>query len=404
VNLWILNHYAVPPGLPGGTRHFELARQLVLRGHRVTILASSFEHFAARTSNEGQWPIRMEEHDGVTWIWIPTRPYLRNDWRRAAGMVDYLRGCLRQGRRAVGRGELERPDVILGSSVHLLAVLAAYRLSRRLRTRFVMEVRDLWPQTLVDLGGFAPRHPIVLALGLLERFLYRRADRIVTVLPFAGEHIGRFAPAERIVWIPNGVDLTRFPAALFETRNGGSFCVGYVGAFGKANALHVVLAAAEELERRSATVRFLLVGEGPHRERLEGLVRERGILSVRFVGAVPKDEIPGLLASMDACVAVLQDLPLYRFGISLNKLADYLAAGRPVVLAGRPANNIVSESGAGITVAPEDPRALADAIEQLMAMDPATRRQLGERGRAFVAAHRDWRSLAVRYEEVLRGS
>ncbi|UCF09365.1 MAG: glycosyltransferase, partial [Candidatus Bipolaricaulota bacterium] len=144
-----------------------------------------------------------------------------------------------------------------------------------------------------------------------------------------------------------------------------------------------------------------LVGDGPLRRQLECRADALGLRSVRFVGPVPKAEVPTRLAAMDACVVVLRDLPLYRYGVSLNKLADYLAAGVPVILSGKPANDIVAESGGGLSVPPMDPLALADAVERLSAMPDEERRRIGARGRAFVVEHRNWRDLAVRYEGVL---
>ena len=401
--VWILNHYAVPPDLPGGARHHELARQLVQRGHEVVVFASAFHHFGRRAAST-RLRAPIERINGVTWMWIPTRRYRGNDWRRVLGMCQYLLRSLRLGRRRVRVVCQASPDVVVGSSVHLLAVLAAYILARRHGARFVMEVRDLWPQTLVEMGALPRWHPVVGLLRVLEVFLYRRAERVVTVLPHASEYIGRYISAERVVWIPNGVDPLRFdPTPRRSTIAGDTLRVGYLGAHGTANALEDVLDAADVLRRSGASVSFEFIGDGPQKAALVARARSQGITNVAFLDPVPMGEVPAQLARMDVCVAALRDLPLYRHGVALNKLVDYMAAGRPIVFSGAPANDVVSEAGCGVTVPAGDPAALARAIRAVADMTPRQREALGERGRRYVEEHLSWERLATMYEEVLQG-
>lgn len=405
MNIWIFNHYAHLPDLPGGTRHYDLGRELVRRGHRVVILATSFHHYLHRETrlHAGErW--RIEDVDGLRFVWLRTPPYGRNDWRRVRNMVSYGLKAWWLGRRLPKLApEIGKPDVILGSSVHLLAPLAAYYVARYYRASFVMEVRDLWPQTIIDMGELSARHPITKVLQALERFLYHRAEKIITLLPMAHEYITACGvPREKVVWLPNGVDLSRFDGVVSREEDQGGFQVTYFGAHGQANALGVLIQAAKVVQDRGHhEIRFVLAGDGPEKPRLIELAKELGLRNVEFREPVPKVEAPKVLCAADATVFILHDLPLYNYGISVNKLFDYLAASKPLILAGRPANNPVEETHCGLTVPPRNPQTLAETVIKLYQMSPEERKFMGRRGREYVETHHDITKLAGRLENVL---
>jgi glycosyltransferase involved in cell wall biosynthesis len=400
VNIWILNHYALPPDLPGGTRHFDLASELTRRwGHKLTILASAFSHKLhreVRLDCGRTWNI--ESTDGVSFVWIRTFAYQDNDWRRVLNMVSFMARTYLVGRILPEEGEITRPDVIIGSSVHLLAVVAAYLLSLHFKAHFVMEVRDLWPETLVDMGALSERSLLTKCMRRLERFLYEHAERIIVLLPKAGKYMTDLGiQADKIHWIPNGVRLDRDPKHSSQELSDRPFTVMYVGAHGHANALKVLLEAAGVVAFRGySDIHFVFVGDGPVKPELVAYKQARDLISAEFRDSVMKSEVPAVLQGADVLALVLRDLPVYRYGISLNKLFDYLAAGRPIVLAGNPINNVVREAQCGLTVPPDDPGALADAIIQLRNMSSKERQAMGARGRAHVEQHYDIRVLAER--------
>jgi len=406
MNIWIFNHYALPPDLPGGTRHYDFGRELVKRGHRVVIFATSFHHYLhqeTRLQPGERW--KIENVDGVKFVWLRTPPYQRNDWRRVRNMVTFALRAWWLGRRLPELiPEIEKPDVVIGSSVHLLTPLAAYWVARHYRVPFLMEVRDLWPQTIIDMGELSQHHPITKALQALERFLYRRAARIITLLARADKYITACGvPREKIVWIPNGVDLSRFEGLEPYVASENGFRVFYLGAHGKANALDTVIQAARILQDRGyRDIRFILVGDGPEKPRLMALAEEIRLHNVEFRGPVPKSAVPKTLFAADATLFVLHDLSLYNYGISLNKLFDYLAASKPLILVGRPANNPVEEAHCGLAVPPQDPEALAEAVIQLYRMSPEERAEMGKRGREYVEKYHDIRKLAAQLESVLQ--
>lgn len=373
----------------------------------MVIFAASFHHYLHRETHlqpGERW--KIEEVDGVQFVWIRTPQYQRNDWRRVVSMVSYMIRAWRLGRRLPRSvPEIGRPDVVIGSSVHLLAVLAAYWVAKRYKARFIMEVRDLWPQTIIDMGKLSERNPLTKLLRMLERFLYRRAERIITLLPRAGEYItAQGIDKERIIWIPNGVDLSRFERIEVQSSPEDQFRMIYLGAHGQANALDVLLEAAKFVQDKGyGDVRFVLIGDGPEKPKLIELAKELGLKNVEFRDPVPKTEVPKALGKADATVFILNDLPLYHYGISLNKLFDYLAAKKPLILAGNPVKNPVEEARCGLTVPPGDPEALAEAVIKLYQMSQEEREAMGRRGREYVEKYHAISVLADRLIECIQG-
>ena len=398
--IWFIHQYAVSPGAPGGTRHFSTARWLARQGHTVRIVAASF-HYSSQheTRRFESGPSVREEIDGVRFEWVKTRPYRGNSWGRLVNMLSYARRALAT-RPDPGEGP---PDVVLGSSPQPFAALAGLRLARQHGARFVYEVRDLWPQTLVELGRTSRWNPVVLVFGWIERHCLRQADRVVTLLPGSVEYlVAHGAVRERVTWVPNGVDLQM--AGAVRPAVGRRECVFlYAGAIGVANGLDAVLEAAALLATRAPTIRIEIMGQGPERARLETGATERGLVNVRFRDPVPKAAVHGALSEADAFLMILTDSPVFRHGISPNKLFDYMAAGRPVVFAVTPPSDPVAEAGAGVRADPSSPESLAGAMERVAGMSGAEREAMGWRGRRYVEEHHDVEGLAARFGSALSG-
>lgn len=401
LNIWYVNAYDGTPDQQA-TRTFDFGKELVRRGHRVTIFASSFSHYRHREERLQGWELsREEDYEGVTLRWLRTWPYRRNDWRRVLNMIGHA--CVAFW---IGLRLRVAPDVIVGPSVPILAGLAAFLLSRVRQSRFYFEVRDLWPQTLIDLGVLSEHGVLTRLLRWIERLLYAKADRIITVLPYAHEYIaGLGVPRERVIWIPNGVDFSRYRSTrAYDGGHPDRFVVMYVGGHAPYQGIDVILDAAARLQAESVEwVRFVLIGDGPEKPRLVERARALGLCNLEFRDLIPKKAVPQALEEADALIAIIRDLPVLRFGINPNKLFEYMAAGRPVVFGIRAPNNPVKEANAGITVPPEDPAALCDAIRTLHHMPPEARRLLGENGRRYVSERHDIEKLTDRLEDVFRG-
>ena len=406
--LWIVKQYAVSPDQAGGTRQFDFAKELVKRGWKVVIWASSFsylEHREMKLASRETW--KIEEVEGVRFIWLRSFPYQRNDWRRVVNILHFAWVLYRYGRRLLYQNTIPAPSAIVAFSVPLLTPLAAYFLAKHYKAAFLLEIGDLWPQTLIDMGVLSERNPVTALLRTIEKFLCQRSQRIVVSLPNAQEYLKLLSiEPQKTVYIPNGVDLERFHGTSSklptEEFKDNQFTVLYVGAHGPANALDTLLKAAKLLQEwGDLSVYMVLVGDGQEKPRLQKLAQKWRLRNVEFRDSVPRNDVPKLLQEADAAVFTLRDLPLYRYGINLNKLFDYMAAGKPVIFAGHSANNPVEEARCGLTVPPEDPHALAETILKLQSMSLEEREAMGRRGRAYVEAHYDIKLLTGRLERTL---
>lgn len=400
MRIWLVNQYAIPPGQAGPTRHYSFARELILRGHEATVIASSFDHVCRREAHlhDHEW-YRYEVIDEVPFLWLKTPSYRENDLWRVANMVSFA-GWIWS---AFPFRRLPRPEVIVGSVPTIFSTFAASRLAKRLQAAFVVEVRDLWPQVLIDFMNLSPRHPLVRPLRAMESFLYRNSDGIITLLPDSLDYlVDRGASREKTRWLPNGIDLSLVPSpAPPVARN--AFTVMFIGNHGLAYGLDVLLDAAVLLKREKAKlpVRFRLIGDGPEKRRLQARAEREGIDTVSFEEPVPKREIYSILQEADAFLMMLKDAPVFQRGTSPNKIFDYLASARPIVFCGDDTFNYVAKAGAGITVPAGDARRLSEAVIALAESPVEKLAEMGWCGRRYVEDHFSITELAVGFEEVL---
>lgn len=398
MNVWIFNEYAASPRMAGSTRHYDCAQRLVRKGWRVTIFSGIHGRGPHAVAGErlGRHAYAETLH-GVRFAWISAPAYRANDVRRLWSMVVYSVRAFGVARRLPGARGTEAPDVVVGSSVHLLAALVGWRTARRLGVPFVLELRDLWPQSLIEMGVLGRWHPFALGLRALESWLVRRATRVVVLSERTAEYLtSRGAPSESVVVVPNGVDLERSGAVTRAPEAGSVFRAVYLGAHGVANRLDVILDAARALQTAGVgDVRFIFVGGGNLKTDLASRAQELGLTNVEFRPSVAKEMVPAVLAEADALL-LTEANNIYG---SSNKLNDYLAAGRPIVFSTFAAHNVAA--GCGIEVAPGDARALADSLVALKEMSAASRADMGACARRFAEMHRSWDLLADRFANVL---
>ena len=395
MKIWMVNHYAEPYA-----RHHNLALELARRGHQVVIFASSFAHKTRTDTRLAQGEkVKSESIDGVPFVWMRTPPYSGNNARRFYNMGVFAWRLWRAA-RSVG---FEAPEVIIGSTPHLFAALAAERLARSFKVPFVLEVRDLWPQSIVDLYNLSDYHPVVWGLERIERYLYRRAARIISLLPEAAEHMeAKGADRDKVAWIPNGINTDLVPPPA-QPSDDGVFTVMYAGAHGLANSLDTLLEAAQIVrsEAWGKEVRFRLVGDGPEKQRLVDMAIQKELDNVCFNNSVPRNMIYDILREADVFVMPLKYSPVFRWGVSPNKLFDYLASARPVIFSINSSNNPVQEARAGITIPPEEPYSLVQAIKELLETSPEERWQMGLRGREYVEKYHSFAFLGNKLEKIL---
>lgn len=390
--VWLVNQYAVPPSLTGGLRPYSLMRSLKERGYDPLIVAGSFNHWTREEVRlrEGESE-RLIEEDGVPFAWMNVPPYPGSTLRRFFSMKSFAKSVVRS---PLLRG-LSKPDVVIGSNPHLFGAEAGLKLANRADCPFVMEIRDLWPQSLVDYGRFGDKHPVIQYLRQIEGKLYRGSSSIVTLLPGSEKYlVGRGAPEGGIYWLPNGVDISTLPAVQ-PLPNRDEFVVAFVGIHGIANGLGTALDAAEILKKggHGAKIRFRFVGDGGEKDRLKADALARGLTNCEFCDPVPKSEVAGILANADAGLMILKPAPVFKWGISPNKLFDYFGAGRPVIFSVNSSNNPVADAKAGVSVEPDNAESLAAGILELAKTPLVEREAMGQRGRKYVEENHDLNKL-----------
>jgi len=336
----VLNQFAVPRHVAGGTRHLELFSRLDGWTSRI---------IAGRTTLSGE-QFRSDD----AFIAVPVTPYRGNGIDRMLNWASYSTLAV-----MCGVFRWERPDVVYGSSPQLGAALAALIVAKARRAAFVFEVRDLWPQILVEAGSLSESSGVYRVLKRLEMGLYRQADRIVVLAEGSQRAlVAQGIPSEKIVFIPNGADredfVTETPRHELRRRYGFErFTMVYAGAHGPANGLGLVLDAAEELMRSDAQIDFCLVGDGVSKSALIADAEARGLTNVRFLPPVAKSEVPDVLAAADGGLHCLADVELFKSGVSPNKLYDYMAAGLPVLTnTGGDVAAMVNGADSGLAVSP----------------------------------------------------
>lgn len=378
---------------PGGTRHHELARFLVSKGHQVTVIASPVSYLTGAASPKGE-----ETLNGITIL----RPRVyaalhKSFFHRLLAFFSFAFSSF-----FAGLG-VQNVDVVWGTSPPIFQGWTAWLLARLKGAKFLFEVRDLWPDFAIAVGVL--KNPILIRMSLwLEQFLYRRADQVMVNSPGYVEHVSSRG-ARRVELIPNGADPGMFNPLDMGSQFRAShhlqnrFVVLYAGAHGISNDLEVVLDGAVLLARR-LDIHFVLLGDGKEKANLQARARQLGVRNVTFLPPVAKSEMGAALAGADACIAILKPLEAYKTTYP-NKVFDYMAAGRPVLLAiDGVIRQVVEAAGCGLFCEPGNPQALADAVLKLAANRDAALR-MGLAGRAYLEQHFSREALAEKLEKLL---
>jgi glycosyltransferase involved in cell wall biosynthesis len=383
---------------PGGTRHDEFARSLAARGHRVTVITGTRSYMLDAPAGSDRGAGRKMDGNGVEIIRCRTyESWHRSFFRRLLSFFSFMASAAWTGL------QVRQVDVVWGTSPPMFQAVSAWAVARLKGAGFLLEVRDLWPEFAVATGVL--RQPVLIGLSRwLEGFLYRRADQLVVNSPGFVEAVKR-AGGQDVRVVPNGADPEMFNpgdrGAPFRAEHGlaGKFVVLYAGAHGLSNDLDLVLGAAHALSAEE-NVAFVLVGDGKEKPRLMKQAAADGLSSVVFLPPLPKQEIGHALAAADACLAVLKPIEAYKTTFP-NKVFDYMAAGRPVLLAiDGVIRQVVETAGAGLFVPPGDSAALADAVRKLMS-SPGLGGAMGKRGRQAVESTFNRADLVIQMEQAL---
>jgi glycosyltransferase involved in cell wall biosynthesis len=396
--IWIINQYAGSPYHGMTFRTYYLAKNFIKK-HEVNVFSASFSHVMSTPPNVNR--NTTESIDGIIYHWIKVFKYSQSkSVSRVISMFLFLFKLF-----FFSTDKLNKPDVIIVSSISPLPIWRAYLWSKKFKAKLIFEVRDLWPLSLVELGGISVYNPFVLFLGLTERFAYKVSDYVVSVLPDAFMHMQKkgLCP-KRFKCIPNGIDLNMIQSKIlpeFESKiPNNKFIVAYTGAIGIANSL-ITFAKAAKILNDNSQIQFLIVGDGSEKESILSIKQKYSLSNLLILDPISKSSvIPFLSKYVDACYIGLQSQPIFRFGISPNKLFDYLYSSTPIIQSIDASNDIVKDAKAGFSVEPENPKAIAEAIIKLSNLTLEERKELGRNGREYVEKYHSYEKLAQQYESL----
>ncbi len=401
MHILFLTHYFPPEVNAPASRTYENAVRWVRKGHEVTVLTCAPNHpnGILYPGYENRW-VQWEERDGVRVLRVKT--FLsanKGVKKRILNYVSYMASA------AAFSWLVRKVDLVVSTSPQFFCGMAGYFVSRLKRRPWVLEIRDLWPESIISVGAISSRKTI-RALEGMETYLYKSADHIISLTRAFKRHIVKrgVAPA-KISIITNGVDLDRFQPV--ENTNGfrrehgldGKFVAAYIGTHGMAHGLEVVMRAAERLRDRK-DIALMLVGDGAERQNLLNLKHEMGLDNLIMLGQQPKERMPEILSATDACMVLLRNTPLFETVIP-SKIFEAMGMKRPIILGVRgESREIVEKAGCGLSIPPEDDGALASAVLDL-ADGPDLCTRMGEEGYRCAVEKYNRDSLADEYLRIL---
>lgn len=400
--IWIINQYASTPETGMGGRHYYLSKELAERGYKVYLIGGGYSHILRNPKVFDQEFLLESVSPNFNFIWVKLDKY-DNAHSKKRIINEFVFAF--KLRKLVGFIK-DKPDIIIHSSPALTAHLGVKYLSDYYNAPFCFEVRDPWPLTLIEIGGYSKFHPFILFLQWLEDRSFKYAKYIFSNF-FNGLELiaSRNGDTAKFHWLPNGIylpeisnnnDLDREIASLIPKDK---FIIGYTGTLGEANAMTYFIEAAAQLKEYD-NIFFVVVGNGKEKEHLKHLSSTKGINNICFIDAIPKTQIQSMLQLFDVCYIGWHNNPMYRLGIAANKLPEYLYSGKPVLHSYSGSGDIIKQANAGLTVEAENVEQIASAIKRLSEMDKDELSKLGENGRKFVLDNLDYSKIASKLEKI----
>ncbi len=406
MNILLINHYAGSPEMGMEYRPYYMAQQWIKAGHDVTIIASTESHIRKKEIRI-KYDFEEDMIDNIRYVWVKTPKYGANGTKRAWNMIRFVSKLWMNALRI---SQTYKPDIVIASSTYTIDNYAALKIARISNAQYYYEVHDLWPLSPMELGGMSATHPFIRLMQKGEDYAYKYADKIISMLPHTQEHMKAHGlDLNKWRYIPNGICLQEWSSAealpidiqneIQSLKSKSKKLIAYAGTLGLANALDNFIYAAKLTKNMDAY--FLIFGIGPEEFSLKALIEKEGVENVKLMGSVPKTTIPTLLSKMDILYIGLKRQSLFRFGISPNKLIDYMMSAKPIIQAIDAGNDMVSEADCGISIEPENPQLLANAVDTLLSKNSDELQIMGANGHQFAVHNHTYEKLAEEFLSVM---
>lgn len=396
-SVWIINQYASNPEVGLGGRHYYFGKELAMRGYRVHLIGASFHHLLHKCPNfKGNTSVNeLEKNFFSVWVKVPK-------YRSPHSLRRVLNWFIFAWKILFLSKKIPVPNTIICSSPSLVPLLSALILSKIFKSKIIFEVRDIWPLSLTELGSIHKLNPLVLFMNLIEYLGVKYSDLVISNLQGAHIHFERKGmDPDKFRWIPNGVQLNKGQShnihkELLDLRE--KLIIGYIGTIGVANNVEILIESAMELERDNS-IHFVIVGEGHCKDHLVNL--SKNLKNVTFLSSVPKKYVNEIIKNYDVCFIGTQQKKIYQYGISPNKMAEFMLMKKPILMAGNIGFNQIDKYNCGLSVEPNG-RAIAEAIQKFKQMGASRLEEMGKNGWRYASQELNYRSLTNRLEQVIK--
>ena len=406
MNILLINHYAGCPEMGMEFRPFYLAREWEKSGHNVLIVAASYYPLRStqpQVSNK-QGYCKIEN---VNYLIIKTPKYSGNRIGRIVNMFCFVYKLMIRSKELAKQFN---PDIVIASSTYPSDIYPAKRISKLSKAKLVFEVHDVWPMSPMLLGGLSKWHPFIMLMQHGENYACKKADCLISMLPCTKEHFVQHGLEEH-KWfhVPNGIDLETYDIIenlpdshlkkINQIKKEYKHLALYAGTHGIANSLDTIIESSQFINNKEIAI--VLLGKGPEKENLIQKSKVLDLKNIFFLDPVPKSAVPELLAVADILLIAWNRSQLYKYGISPNKIFDYMMAAKPVVHAVEAANDLIKNAQCGISIEPENPEKFAEAIAFLCALPTVEKEQMGMNGKNYVINNHTYKHLANKFLEYI---
>lgn len=414
MNVWIIDHYSSEPGFGGISRQYDFANGLSAKGYNVLVIASSFSHYTKKYLTEGDCTV-SEINSRAHYAYLKTIPYQTNEGiRRGLGSTLSFVNAVRKHREKLS-DIYGKPDVVVGCSIHPFAWVAAYRAAKHFNARYFVEVRDLWPASWIDNKGLSPWHPRALFFGWLEKWAYKRAEKIIYSMSKGDKYLCDKLGIDKAktIWIDQPMFCEKFdenanryeelPAEIKDFVGDSFICV-FTGFYKDYEGVYDMLMAADILKKKGSPIKFVFLGVGDAKDGMVRFKQERQLDNVFIGNRISKELIPPLLRRAQICLvqlAIRGNRNSYKYDASKNKINEYMYSDSVIIYGTYQQHHNVETSGAGICIEPFDGQAFADTIEKVYNMTPAERKQYGDNARKYILENNTLEKLTEKYISIL---
>jgi len=401
--VWFINDYAGSPFHGMTFRHYYMSKELQRKGVKAIIITASFSHFMNNRPRINDKSYLFEKVDMIEYLWLKVMEY--KDSRDKKRVLKWFQFSFKLFRLPT---EITKPSVIVCSGSAPMLVIPSYFLAKKYGAKLIFEIRDIWPLTLIDFKGYSKYNPLIYLMQKSVNFGFRKADHIISVLPNTDKYIHEQGIHNfDFTYLPNGIFLEELehPEPLSkdvkEKLPNGKFTIGYTGAMGMGDGIDLLIDVALLLKKQT-DIYFVIVGRGSEKERLQARIKDLKLKNIIILDAIPKREVQSMLATFDVCYMGWEDKAIYKYGISANKIFDYMYSSKPIVHLFNGEGDLIEKAKCGITVKEQDAEKIAEAILKLYIISENERVEMGLRGKSFVLEHHTYQKITENFLNVYR--